>query len=683
MSKITRFTPRRFLTAAQNLERFILHAKNNLTLWSAPDNYAWENNCWPTTSITLRFINLESSSLHYSATPTQDQLMHPAFIDSAKAYLRYKHSTAPSKTLGYDIRSLRVLELALRKDMDIPDITKFNQRHWDLAVEITRPVKSRQTLCLNMHSALTTFNSLGILTADPTFWKHPYYGTHSYEAYNGSSADSVTKAHKLPNQNSLLAIAEVFARGFSEKLDDSDIMITSSTAVLVSAPIRISETLRLRHKCLDDDKDKNGKTQYFLKYWVPKLGEFDRKGIPSAILEVTQEAIHRLSTITEEGRKLARYMETEPTKFYRHAACPNVSDDQPLTPDQVMEALGFTKKAGCASFIQKATGRESLNGFTLNSLWQVVLKVHQRYNPNFPYQERFEDSNHPPLKMSESLFCFRSNQLSWLGDPSPVLLISFNRDYYSKRFLADEKAINSNFLVKHGYPAVSLRSHSFRHFLNRAGRASGVSIEMITEWSSRATTRQTRTYLNDDPMVAASKGAHLLDTIQAQEPLEPVTDKEIKHYDQGPFHRSRYGICRRTWRAGPCNKFAGCLNCSELLMCKGDNIALDIIISDRNMLASTYESALNAIHNGERSASRWTELAAPQIAKLDQLIAIMQNPSIPNGSPIETTGEDFSHEGTIVSEKAKEADIKLLSRDTLKISYGTELLACLDLLWKH
>ena len=101
------------------------------------------------------------------------------------------------------------------------------------------------------------------------------------------------------------------------------------------------------------------------------------------------------------------------------------------------------------------------------------------------------------------------------------------------------------------------------------------------------------------------------------------------------------------------------------------------------MLASTYESALNAIHNGERSASRWTELAAPQIAKLDQLIAIMQNPSIPNGSPIETTGEDFSHEGTIVSEKAKEADIKLLSRDTLKISYGTELLACLDLLWKH
>ncbi len=115
-------------------------------------------------------------------------------------------------------------------------------------------------------------------------------------------------------------------------------------------------------------------------------------------------------------------------------------------------------------------------------------------------------------------------------------------------------------------------------------------------------------------------------------------------------------------------------------MCKGDKIAAKIIKMDRDSLMCTYTAAQNAIAQGERAASRWTEKAGPQIERLDQLLAILHNSEVPDGSPIEITGEDFSHEKLIVAEKAEAAGVKLLDRDELRITYGDDLLACLELL---
>lgn len=115
-------------------------------------------------------------------------------------------------------------------------------------------------------------------------------------------------------------------------------------------------------------------------------------------------------------------------------------------------------------------------------------------------------------------------------------------------------------------------------------------------------------------------------------------------------------------------------------MCKGDKIAAEIIKIDRDNLVRTYSAAQRAIAEGERAASRWTEKAGPQIERLDQLLVILHNPEIPDGSPIEMVGEDFSHEKVIVSEKAKATGAKLLDRNELRITYGDDLLACLELL---
>jgi hypothetical protein len=681
MSQVIRFIPKRELSARQNLHDFITLARDQLRVWSDQEGFVWSADRWPTPRSAARFINFEHRDLHYRNSPEPHQLLHPAFAEIAKACLRYKYSLRPHKSISHQMQALRVMELALRQDLPVPDITQFERRHWDMAVRALEPFASRQKICDVMLDILKTLAEFCILTADSHFWKHPYVGQQSYDAINGARAPDEVKAKKIPDQDALLAIAEVFSLGAHETQEDVDVMVTCVSGLLLSAPMRIGETLRLRTDCLRSDHDRNEEVQHYLVYWVPKTRQFTRKAIPKTMVGVTTEAIKRLSAVTEESRRLARYMETNPSKFYRHANCPNVPDDQELTVDQLVQALGFASRTSCCDFVKKHTGSYELKGFTLDTIWQMVLTEHRTLNPYFPYQEAPSSSAQIPLKMSESLLCFRRLQLVPRCVTSPVLLASFDSQAYGYRLTTGSAGAESmNFFARNGYKAIKLKSHSLRHLLNRLGRSSGVSVEMLTEWSSRATTRQTRTYLHDDPAKAAAKGAVVLGTTQEQEPQKPVTNEEAALYGQGPFHRSRYGICRRSWRAGPCNKFADCLNCSELLMCKGDKIAAEIIKLDRDNLVQTYTAAKQAIANGERAASRWTEKAGPQIERLDQLLAILHNPDIPDGSPIEMAGEDFSHEKVIVSEKAEAAGVKLLDRSELGITYGDDLLACLDLL---
>lgn len=681
MTQSIRFTPKREIFAQQNLSDFIDMAKNNLTLWSDLKNFSWNADRWPTTYSGVRFISHEYRSLPTRGRIDTHQLMHPAFTEFAKAYLRYRHTLRPQKSICQQISALRVIEYVLRNDMTVPDITKFEQRHWEMVVSTIVDLPSRQGLCSHVHRILKMLADLFILQVDPGFWSNPYVGQHSYDAINGAKAPSEAKLKKLPDQDALLAIAEVFSLHDSEALIDNDIMITCITGLLMSAPMRIGETLRLRTDCLRDDTDKDGERQNYLAYWVPKSAHFARKSIPKTMATVATDSIQRLSEMTNEGRRLARYMETNPEHFYRHENCPKVPDDQVLSRLQVIQALGFSSPNSCMSFVNLHTGSGSLKSFTLDTLWSIVLKAHNKLNPHFPYQENPRNSSQPPLRMSESLLCFRRFQTSPEANTSPVLLAPYSKDTYGKHLSTGKGTTHSsNFFRRNGYGAINLKPHSLRHLLNRLGRNNGVSIETLTQWSGRATIRQTRTYLHDDPLKAASIGAALLGTIQKQTPLKPVTSEEAELYGQGPFHRSRYGICRRSWRAGPCNKFADCLNCSELLMCKGDRIAAEIIKRDRDNLVQTYTAAQVAIAEGERAASRWTEKAGPQIERLDQLLAILHNPEIPDGSPIEMAGEDFSHEKVIVSDKAEAAGVQLLDRHVLRITYGDDLLACLELL---
>ncbi|KFC76198.1 integrase [Massilia sp. LC238] len=683
MAKIFNFVPRRDLDAKQNLDAFISMSRDLIPTWSEQAGFAWESYRWVTIHRAIRFTNYENSALHASASPASAQLMHPDFMEAAKAYLRYRHHTRPHLNIARELTALRALEYSLRIDGNIPDITKVNQRNFDEATALLSQRKAAHLVAAELLNILKTLADLGIVTSAAHYWNHQFHGDLSYDRQFGASATKELKDKKLPNQDALLAIGEVFGRGYEQPLEGGDVLITSITAILLCAPIRISEVRRFRMDCLAQDVDRDGNTQYYFKYWVPKTKEFCRKPIPRTMAEIAIEAIRRLQELTEEGRRLARYMEGSPSKFYRHKNCPEVADDQVLSPDQVRDALGFFSIGSATSYVESLTGQRRLTGHTLNTLWSMVVKDHHRLNPHFPYQEPAAGPGVLPLKMSESLLCCLRHQFSTGWVTSPILLTPFRSSYYGMRLDGKERTYKNSgrplcFYTRHGFEPKKLKSHSYRHLLNRLAKQSGVTIDVITAWSSRTSNRQTLTYLDNDEGKTASAVAAMMDIEIVQAPKDPITSEEAEIYGQGPIHRSRYGLCRRSWRVGPCNKFADCLNCSELLMCKGDKFASEIIAADRDLMSKTYNAAQAAIARGERSATRWVTVMGPQIKKLDELIAVLNDPRIPDGSPVELAGTDFSHEQTLIAEKAETMSVRLADRKNLAIEYGTELLACLD-----
>lgn len=340
MAQIIQFIPQKELTAKKNLQNLITLSRDQLDLWADQPGFSWENNRWPGRPNAIRFTNYEHRSLHPSKAPEPHQLMHPTFIEFAKSYLRYCHTFNQHKYISLEVAAMRLLEMVLRQDMGTPDITRVDQRHYDLAIAELRSHKRRQSIANALLNILKKLADWFIVTSSAHYWMHPYVGKASYSFANGAYADAEAKAAKLPNQDSLLAIAEVFGRGHAQELKDVDTMITSITCLLLSTPMRISETLRLRVDCLREGTDKNGKIQYHLNYWTPKIKAFVPKGIPAIMAPNTVEAVKRLKRITEEGRRLARHIEENPDSFYRHENCPNVPDDQQLTSKQVQAALG-------------------------------------------------------------------------------------------------------------------------------------------------------------------------------------------------------------------------------------------------------------------------------------------------------------------------------------------------------
>jgi hypothetical protein len=162
---------------------------------------------------------------------------------------------------------------------------------------------------------------------------------------------------------------------------------------------------------------------------------------------------------------------------------------------------------------------------------------------------------------------------------------------------------------------------------------SSTAIEIITQWSGRASVQQTRDYIHQDPVRKARKyGSHII-------PVAYVTPP--RSTTRGPKARSppRYGICTHPWTTGPCQKLVGCLNCSELLHCKCHKNSLAAVKFEREHVAKNLAATIKEIEAGDRPAKRWVDTHARCLGGLNEIVDMHENPEIPGGSPVQMVGK--------------------------------------------
>ncbi len=653
MAKLKHFSPKSNWSASKNLTEFIRMCRDALTVFGA--DLDWNDTSWPKAA---NFTKLGAPSRGFHESDRMDDL----FIDFAKAYFRYQQGHRPTGTKN-ESKALRVIEAALLQTKGGAEIAGLDFGVLDEAAILARGHYSAMAAyhCGRELQRLARFISeKHLIPSDLSTWKSPIKKPSDVTIQTGAKAKAI-QDKKLPSEEALDALAEIFA---NNPTNPKDIFTSSTFAMTMCAPVRITEILELPVNCEVQELDSNGVVQYGWRFYSAKGYEGDIKWIPQVMVPVAKEAVRRIRVLTDESRRLAAWIEKHPTTFYRHKSCPAVADDQLLTAEQAAQALGLTTLSN--------TGLSSADRVhTLNSLWKYVMA---RQPKGFPWLNKEKK-----VKFSNALFCMSRNLLGGQRVTSPVMLWAptnnvFNNDLSPRDSLRGGN--HQSVFDRYGYKTydghrLKLTSHQARHLINTLANRGGLSEEQIAKWAGRADPKQNRVYnhMSEWEMVAKAEALDTSLTLFGPKgevsQHVPVSTHEINLMERGAMHVSLWGVCSHDFIMSPCEKFRDCLNCEEHVCIKGlgkDNAERLARIKMRlAQVEKDFAEAQAAMDMGYAGADRWHEYHQKIVERLRQLVEILESPQIPEGAQIKLRdGKDFSHLHRVIRVKAVEA----LGRET-------------------
>lgn len=633
MADLKVFVPRSKMSANNNLSAFIEFCKHDLTVFGAELN--WDANYWPESGVS--FGNLDNRGPVLRA----DLVMRQPFLDFAKAYHRYRQGLRPSKPRT-EMRALKCLERALFEAGGPVAVDRVSLLVLDRAAD----------LCRSSYSGGLSYRAGRELEGIAKFLREKHLVASGLD-WRGSivrPSDSVRtgvkarekRAERLPTQAVLDASAIIFA---SRPTDHRDIFTSATVAMLLSAPSRAGEVLSLDVNAEVEEVKRDGVVAYGWSFIPGKGGSPDVKWIPDVMTSISKVAFSRIRDMTNEGRRLASWLEDHPDKFYRHAGCPDVSDDKPLTMAEVAQALGYTyfSNADTVNTLRKIGFFRDSQEITLGCLntW-----VHVNLPEDFPWFDRSRR-----LRFRDALFAMRARQLRVDQQASPVLLWRPTVNVLNNDLGLRETApgyvqpniFKRNVALLGGVSPGSVTSHQFRHHLNTIAQRGGLSQIEIARWSGRADPRQNRVYdhmtefeLSDmvrkqDSSLALDRSLNgLANHIQM---AMPVTRQEFNLLTKPVVHITEIGFCLHDFVMSPCQRFRDCLNCSEQVCVKGDE-RLKRLRVQRDDISSQVKLAEEAIAEGSWGADRWYEINVKTLTRLNAFIAILDDPLVPDGAII-------------------------------------------------
>lgn len=635
MTIIKYFVSSSELKADQNRVNFIEMCRNELTVFGS--GLEWGLSCWAGVAC---FTKLKPRGEPSSTSVPFEE----SFIEFAKAYLRYQQGHAPTKTRN-EIKALKALEAALLVSKGGACLDSIDRAVLDCAATIARSHYSSGAAyqCGRELQRLAKFLvSKSLVSVDVSGWVSPIKKPGDVRIQTGAKAKA-ERDRKLPSEQAIIALAEIFSNSPS---NPRDIFTSCTFAMLMCAPVRISEILELPADCEVELTDSEGHKQYGWRFFSGKGFEGDVKWVPKVMVPVAKEAVRRIRSLSDGARRLASALEDPAAEFYRHESCPKVAFDYPLTSGDVAQALGLSSPSN--------GGLSTKDGaYTLCSLWGWVK---ERQPKGFPWL-----SKEKKLRYSNALFCMTRNLLSAQLEASPVVLWApdancFNRDLGPRPNLEGSHA---SIFDRHGYSASSgaalkVTSHQARHLISTIAVRGGLSEEQLAKWAGRADPKQNRVYnhMTEWEMVSRSEALDmslsLFGPCGDAESNMPVTVAEFSVMDRGACHISEWGVCVHDFVISPCEKFRDCLNCEEHVCVKGQDSggrARLARIKERLSLVQGELLAAESVMNSDgHKADRWVEYHQRTLRRLQQLVAILENPEVGDGAQIKLRdGNDFSH----------------------------------------
>ena len=644
MADIVTFVPQSNLNAQANMAGFIEICRSKLTVFGP--SLVFENDSWDVTetielngkhnALRMVFSNLETSAAKHVA------VMSEPFKSFAKSFMRYQHAMRPTKNFSGRLTALRALEAALREmgtsDPALTNTHVLNRATQMLAERLAAATAYRTAGQLEMVADFLCDNRLmAVATRWRNFLKRP-----SDTVRVGKEADE-RRADKMPSRAALDGLPKVFLLAH----EPADVLVSCATAILCSAPDRINELLRCPVDCEVRIKRNGSGDAYGLRWWPSKGAEPMVKWIIPSMVDVVEAAVDKIRKLTDEAREVARWYEENPGKLYLTEESARLRQKEWLNLGEIAQVV-FAEPVSTISanhwckdhgITRQIKGRKVYVRFA--DLEAAVLRDLPR---GFPIAHEATG-----LKYRDLLFLMQRNTLHATSARMRCIIEPIGHPHIHNRLGArSESGIKSIFdrcgVYEVDGGSIRANSHQFRHYLNTLAQAGGMSQLDIAKWSGRKDVRQNKSYDHEttDAKVARIRSAVGDDTrmfgplaIAPRSAL--ITRDEFARLKIPTAHTTYYGYCVHDYIMSPCQMHRDCLNCGEQVCIKGEIEKEKQIRRAHAEATGLLAMAEQAAAKGEFGANEWVAHHREHVARIAELLEILDNPHVPNGSVVQLT----------------------------------------------
>ena len=645
MSEVIQFLSRKNLTALQNLDTFIQHAKEKINVFGADLNF--ESNTWDITSVlNMRGKRKQKFSLHFGSYPGKSKYSGPIIpffgdlLNFSKAYLRYSYGINPTAGILQFATPLRALNSVLNGK----SITLVNQNDLNIACQHMRQDLSESCAYSSGARLEKIFDFLisKDLIATKFHWKNPNNRNCWNKGRVGKEADTA-RLKKMPTQAALNAVAEIFRVG----IEPRDLFISSIVAIMCSAPERIGEVLELPFDCEINQKEIDGRESYGIRWWPEKGAAPQIKWVVPTMAEVAKEAISKIKNLTREARAIATWYESNPGKIYLPEGYEHLRLKSEISAREVEEIVGI-RRGGGPSFIRELLKKSKVNSVNKTTSKSVIsFKLFEKVMlemlpPNFPYLDKLKG-----IKYSEALFLCKKSEFHDYRPTYKCIIQSIDTNLVNGNLGGKLKHGSRSIFSNHGFTEpdgspIVVTTHQFRHYLNTLAQHGGMSEVDIAKWSGRVNINQNKVYdhvsskemlqIIRESVGSPSKSIGPLATLKN---TSLIKRDEFERLVIPTAHITDIGFCIHDYTMSPCEIHRDCLNCLEMVCVKGDKVAeKNIKIAFDESYGLLRKAELSKL-DGNYGSDRWFEHHLAHHERLSQLVNILNDETILDGTVIQ------------------------------------------------
>lgn len=647
MSEIVTFVPASGLDARMRLDSFISLCRDEVAVFGRDldfDSDRWDISAAVRVRGKSSRVRIVFNALGTCAGKNAAMMCEP-FKSFAKSYLRYQHGMRPTLSFGTRIAALRGLEAALLETGDA-EVTRVDAHILNRAAQILA-ARGRQTVAYRVAGQLemiADFLREQRLTTVPTAWRHPVKRPADTSRV-GKDADE-RRLKKMPSQAALDALPVIYIMATIP----ADVLVSSTTVILCSAPDRISEVLELPLNC-EVLSDALGYPPAYGLRWRPAKGADPMvKWVVQSMATVLKEAISKVRSLTSEARAVATWYEKNPSMMFLGEEHQHFRGETWLSLPDVADVL-FAEpvKVGVVTVWCQRNGIEVVGFYSSRRVrFQDVEKAVVSLLPKgFPILD--ETSG---LRYSEALFVIQRNALHESRARFRCVIERVNQGHIHNRLGARSASGIVSIFDRAGFfepdgSSIRVTTHQFRHYLNTLAQAGGMSQLDIAKWSGRRDISQNANYdhetasaVVDRIRAALGDSARMFGPLAASLRATPISRDEFSRLKVPTAHTTDFGYCIHDYVMSPCQLHRDCLNCTEQICVKGDAMKEENLRQACEEGSQLLQMAEKAVADGEFGAAKWTEHHRLHVGRIQSLLQLIDDVAVPVGTFIQLLPTD-------------------------------------------